>query len=746
MTPLRKSNKNLKTGPIDSVEAQLPLSAASTESWLQTVALALKVQGIALPLAMAKRLIKDGQTDILGQLTPLFQQLQLEVETSVGVQPELLRLVKPGSIILLPNGQMVVQGTPEAKSALSHIANEGEFLDFGRDFGKYTVHEFSKLADFIEPTSSKTATPTPTAPKGWLELFAEIRNAQWLMNPIRKHQPLFRELLLAALILNLLALVGPFFSMHLYDRIVPNTSLDTLWMMVVGVGIAYTADTALKLARHHLLDTAGQRIDIEVSQSIANKLFSIRLSETPTQPAQFLHQYRTFEALRELLTSSAVTAVVDLPFLALYLVIAACVHWALAIPMFINVALAMGLTWAGYRHLQKHSANALNDASDNHALWLETLQGLETLKSFSAGPWSNQKLVDSTLRTRQTGAHLRHVNYQLGLWAGLMQNISWLSVLVIGVFLIMNSELTTGALIACSMLAMRCASPISQWIGVLLQVNTVHSGFSSLNKFMGTAEESHNAQLALESTTVDLNLRNVTVKFPGQDHPALKNIQMNIKAGERVALIGQMGSGKTTLLRLFASFLSLSDGRFLINGRDHAQWQPSDLRDSIAYVGQQPFLFRGSLRDNLRLGRHWISDEQCYAALKTAGIENLASQHSQGLSRAITEGGANLSGGQRQAVALARVMLTQPAIVLLDEPANGLDGNAEESLKTTVSRLPASTTVIIATHKTSLLPLANRIVLMHEGEVMMDGPNEEVLNAMRSGVIQRQTPAARSAA
>ncbi|MFN7836058.1 MAG: ATP-binding cassette domain-containing protein [Burkholderiaceae bacterium] len=740
MTEATKNHGNLRSAP--DLEVIRAGDEVLNSRWLKVVVTALKVQGIALPLATAKRLIRSDDASLLGELTPLFKQLGLAVETSRNVRQDQLKLVKPGSIIELPSGNLLVQGTPEALMELKNDSGQG--LDPASVLGgsnDYVVHEFFKNSADSSAKNSGSAQAV-TTPENWWALIAEIRQANWLIEPIKKHQPLFRELLLAALFINLLALAGPFFSMHLYDRIIPNNSMDTLWIMALGLGIAYAADSALKLARHYLMDIAGQRIDIEVTQSIAQKLFATRMSESTTQPVKFLHQYRTFEALRELLTSNAVTALVDLPFLVLYIGIAMAVHWLLALPIILNIVASMGLTWAGYLNLQKFSKNALNESADNHALWLETLQGLETLKAFSAATWSNQKLVESTLKSRQTGAHLRNVNYRLGLWAGLLQQACWMLVLIIGVYLITNSELTTGGLIAVSMLAMRCASPIGQWIGVLLQINTVHSGFSALNRFMAQPEESNSTQLPLSATTVSIQLRQMSVRFNDQTDPALYKINLDIPPGSRIALIGHMGSGKTTLIKILGSFLPVTSGQFLINERDHAQWQPSDLHDNIAYVGQHPFLFRGSLRDNLCLGRHWISDEQCYTALRTAGVESLASQASSGLNRQLTEGGTNLSGGQRQAIALARVMLTAPSVILLDEPANGLDGNAEESLKNTLARLPVTTSLILATHKMSLLSMVNRVILMHEGHILMDGKNDEVIGAMKAGAIEHRPKAA----
>ncbi len=689
-----------------------PVGAApvepTPEQWLTALAQSFELQEIAFPVAQARMMLTNQDQPVMEQLDSLWVELGKKVFVHEAPSLASLHLLPPGSILQTGRGHLLVV--------------ENDSLTLPTD----------SLIRAIEWQTVPPPEVTSNTAYHWGQLFSDIRSAQWFMEPVIAHAPLFKELLAAALIINGLALIQPFFAMHVYDRIIPNNSTDTLWMMVLGIGIAYCADFLLKLARHHLLDISGQRIDVAVTQRILQKLFNVKPTIQVAGATEFYQQLKTFESLRELMTSGMAILAVDLPFLFLYITILALVHWALAIPVLLSVALCMGLTWSGYLQLKKLGETAHTQTTDHHALWLETINARDTLKSVNANHWASRRLLASTMNVRDTTHQLKTVHYRINLWTQLSQQLAWVSVLCIGVYLVGESSISVGALIASSMIMMRCAQPVSLWINTLTQLSTVYRGFSGLNTFMHQRDESNPTQQPLPvNHGLDITLSNIKVVYRNNEVPQLNIPSLRVVTGERIALIGHMGSGKSTLLKLLAGLIPVDQGQLLVNHRDIGQWQPHDYRNHVVYLGSDPVLFRGNLRSNLKLGRHWLSDEECLSALKSMGLSDWIAHLPNGLDHEVQEHGRNLSSGQRQALILARICLIQPRLLLLDEADSHLDSQTQELLLRLLKQLPANCGVIYATHKTSHLATATRIVLMHEGTILLDGHKDEVLEQLK---------------
>jgi ATP-binding cassette subfamily C protein LapB len=567
----------------------------------------------------------------------------------------------------------------------------------------------------------------------------KVRHRHWFWGVILENRAVYLDVLLAAFLINLFAVAVPMFTMNVYDRVVPNQATDTLWVLASGVAIVLIADLALRTMRGYFLDLAGNRVDVTLSAFIMERVLGRRLADRPASAGSFAANLRSFETVRDFITSATVAAFVDLPFALIFLVLIGWIGWPLVLPLVIGMAVVVlyALTVQGKMH--DLAETTYRAGAQRNATLVESLVGLETLKALGA-----EGLMQA--RWEKTAAFLARTSSQLRLLSATSINsAAWVQqtvsvvVVVVGVYLIADGQPTMGGLIASTMLSSRAMAPIGQIAGLLTQYHNAATALSSLDEIVGKpVERPDGASFVTRSSFAgQIEFRDVSFSYPGQELHALRGVSLSIRPGERVAVLGRVGSGKTTLHKLILGLYQPSAGAVLVDGVDTRQLDPAELRRNIGYVPQDVTLFYGSLKDNLRLAAPEADDAAMLRAAHVGAIDEFVNAHPQGFDMLVGERGETLSGGQRQGVAIARALISDPPVLLLDEPTGSMDHSSEEEIKRRLNTFAAGKTMIVITHRTSLLELVERIVVIDGGRVVADGPKAQVVEALRQGRIGR---------
>ena len=560
----------------------------------------------------------------------------------------------------------------------------------------------------------------------------------WFWSTLFKQWPVYIEVVVAALLINIFSLVSPLFVMNVYDRVVPNNALQTLWVLATGAFIIFAFDFILKIARGYFVDTAGRASDVVMASRIFEQVMGIRLAGRPASAGAFASNLREFETLRDFFTSATVTALVDLPFIVLFLSIVFLIGGNLAIIPGLAVPLVLAVGLVVQLPLDKIVKETFRETSMKHGLLVEAINGLETIKSVAAEgrmQRSWERLVATTAKTANKARFLSSLTVN---FASTSANLVYVGMVVMGVYKIAAGELTTGALIACTIIGSRAMAPLGQVAGLLTRFHQSRTSLETLNNIMALPTERPQGVRFVHRPSLrgDIEFKNVTFTYPNQKLPALQNVSFKIAAGERVALIGRIGSGKTTIEKLVLGLYEPQEGAVLVDGTDVRQIDPADLRRSIGCVPQDVYLFQGSLRENITLGAAFVDDQAVLRAARISGVEEFATRHPMGYDLHVGERGEALSGGQRQAVAVARALLLDPPVLILDEPTSAMDTGAENRLKARLGREVGGRTLLLVTHRQSMLTLAERILVIDSGRVAADGPKEKVLKALASGQIR----------
>ena len=567
----------------------------------------------------------------------------------------------------------------------------------------------------------------------------KLQKEHWFWSVISEHRYLYRDILIASVLSNMVAFAMPLFVMNVYNRVVPNRAVESLWVMAIGVFIMITADFAIHMARGYLVDLAAVKTNIKLSGEMMEQVLSMRNEERSPSVGSFANSIQGFESVRSFISSATVLAYVDLPFSLLFFIVIAIISWQLVIPLLIAslfILLHAVLVQGQMRELSEttNRANSLKNAT-----LIESLVAMETVKSLGA---------EGQIQTRweKTVDFLENTNIRLRLLSSSVVNsIQWVQItasiatMIVGVYLIMNNTISMGSLIATYMLSSRAISPVGKVAALLMQYHSASRSLKALDDVMQKETERSADTIFISRPKIAgaVQFQNVTFFYPGQDKPALSNVSFNIGAGEKVALIGPIGSGKTTISKLVLGLYKPQEGNILIDGIDIRQIDPSELRRNIGVVPQDVMLFYGNLKDNLIFGNDLVTDRDIILASKLSGVDIFVNSHPKGFDMPIGERGANLSSGQRQAVAIARAVLKDPPLLILDEPTASMDHPLEEQIKNNIAALSRDKTLLIVTHRSPMLEIAGRIIVMDKGKVLADGAKDSVLKALQQGQIRR---------
>lgn len=568
---------------------------------------------------------------------------------------------------------------------------------------------------------------------------SQSARGHWFWSVVRQNWRLYRDSLAAAFVVNLFALAMPMFSMTVYDRVVPNRAEETLWVLTLGVLLMLGFDTALRILRGYILDTAGKRIDVTLSAAIMERVLGLRIADRPASVGSFAANLRAFESVRDFIASATITTLIDLPFVLLYLLVITWISPWLLLPVLIPAMLLILVSLVMQQKMQDLVLDSQAAAAQRNANLVESLVGIETIKFMSAEGTFQQRWEQSTTFLAQTGSKLKLLSSMVIQGAQTLQQLTSVAVLVVGVYLMIGNQVTMGAIIAASMLAGRAMAPFGQIAGLLMQFQNAKSGLEAIERHMNTAPERPAERTFLHRPAFQgaVEFKNVSFKYPGHEQSVLNNVSFKILPGERVAFIGRVGSGKSTIQRLILGLYEPTQGAILIDGIDARQIDPAELRRAAGFVAQDTCLFYGSLKDNIAMGAPFANDHDILTAADVAGVTEFANRHPKGFDMPIGERGESLSGGQRQAVGIARAILNDSPILLLDEPSSAMDHQSEDLLKSRLRRFATGKTVILVTHRTSLLDMVDRLIVIDNGQVVADGPKNHVIEALQGGRIGR---------
>ena len=567
---------------------------------------------------------------------------------------------------------------------------------------------------------------------------ANLKERHWFWSAFLDQSALYKDILVAAFLINIFAMVIPFFTMNVYDRVIPSHAEETLWLLAIGVIITIVLDYSLKLIRSHFVDLAGSRIDVKLSSLIMERVLGMKLENKPVSVGSFAQTLRSFESVRDFMSSATVTTLIDLPFAFLFLLIIAWISWPLIfIPVFTSIVILL------YSIHVKRQVHGLTEQSSRtvalkNATLIESLSSLETLKVLGAESHIQSRWESVSTQLAKLNSSVKHKSHSATSMVASMSSFCVVSNVVLGVYLIDLKMLTMGGLIASGMLISRIIAPLAQTVGLIMQYENAKLSLSMLEEQMKKEPERSSSQSYVHRDFIkgDIEFKDMKFKYPNQENYALNGISFKVKQGEHVAIIGRTGSGKTTLSRLMMGMYQPLDGSVRVDGIDLRQLDPADLRSNIGCVEQHTTLFFGTLRENITLGSPHSEDSQVVQAADVGMLTDLINQHPRGFDMLVGERGEFLSGGQRQGVAIARAVLNSPSILLMDEPTSAMDFSTENNFIQKVGSYCEGKTLILITHKMSLLQLATRVIVLDQGRIIADGPKDSVLEAINGGKLK----------
>lgn len=558
------------------------------------------------------------------------------------------------------------------------------------------------------------------------------RIAPWLARPLWENRDIYLKVGVAAVIINLFQLVTSLFTMTVYDRVIPNNALDSLIGLTIGLLIVIVFDFVLKLLRAYFVDVAGARIDRDMGEAIFQQILNMRLDLRRGSTGSLAGLVREIETLRDFFASATLTALVDLPFIVITVAVMAIIGgWIVIVPL-VLIPLVVVTALLTQPMMKRLSSEVLGEALGKQSVLVETIGSLETVKSSNAGPmlakrWDRAVVDHAGSSLRQRLISTISINM-----AASAQMLAYSGTVVVGVFLIADGSLTMGALIACSILSSRVVAPLGGIAQLLTRINATQTAYNQIDRIMEQPPEGPSGEgLPVTGLRGALEFRDVDFRYPNAPELALTGVNFRISAGEHVGLIGPIGSGKSTIARLLIGLYTPASGLVMVDGTDIRQLRPNELREKVGALFQDNVLMTGTIRDNIQLGRPGIGDEEMLRAAQISGAHDFISQFPAGYDLRLADRGEGLSGGQRQAIAMARALAGSPPVLILDEPTSSVDTDTENRLIKNLKAEFAGRTLILITHRPSLLSLVDRVIVLARGRVVMDGPTQQVVNRVR---------------
>jgi ATP-binding cassette subfamily C protein LapB len=659
---------------------------------------------------------------------------RLALKTRIVRRKNLEKIPSPvlPAVLVLENDQacVLMRREPEKNHAWIFAPENGEVRKTSL---KELEKSFTGYAIFIHPRSDFSQEE---------ESGTENNEGHWFWSVFAENRRTYGQVILAAILINLFALTSPIFIMTVYDRVIPNNAIETGWVLAIGALTVYVFDFIIRNLRGYYIDIAGRKIDIIAARRIFDQVMDMKLAHRPSSSGVFANMLRDFDSVRDFMTSASLTAVVDLPFSALFLTVIYFLGGPVAFMLaglIIIVIIAGILLQVPLRRLVRKS---IRSAESKHGLLVESIHGLETIKAVSADGRLRAKYGDLVGENAYWSQKSRFIS-ALGVnIATLLQQSATILVVLIGMYLVRDSNLSMGALIACVILGGRAIAPIGQVANLMSRYHQARNAYKTLNTIMEKPVERPAQKQFLHRPQLSgkISFDKVGFAYPGHQNKVLDNVTFTVNPGEKVGLIGRIGSGKSTISRLMLGLYDPLEGTILVDDTDYRQIDPADLRRNVGYIAQDVVLFTGTVRDNITMSCPQATEEEIFRAASEAGVHEFIKRHPMGYDAPVGERGEGLSGGQRQAIALARAMLNRPEVLVCDEPTNSMDVQAEENFRRHIEQQAGSKTLILITHRHQLLSLVDRLILADQGKVIMDGPRDKVLEALSTGKISVPGP------
>jgi len=630
------------------------------------------------------------------------------------------------AILLLKNNQtaVLIGWDQQQRARLLPSETEGGEITVSPET---LAENYSGRVIFISPEHEFDAQPTATLP----------RTKAWFQDTLKLSKFLYLDAVVASFLVNLVALAAPLFVMNVYDRVVPNQATATLWVLAIGISIAFVFDFVLKILRGICLDLAGKKTDLVVSSALFERLLGMKMKLRPQRVGSFAQNFQEFQSIRDFLSSLTLTAFIDLPFTLLILLVIGIIGGPLVFIPLLCYPLALLVNWLIHRPLMSRVKKTYQLSNERQAMLVETLTGLDAIKINNAQSERQYQWEHLTGQLSKLELRVKSLSYVAVNFTTWLQQFSGVAIIVAGVYIIIGGNLSMGGLIACYLLHRRAMMPIGQLCSLITRYQRARMTKATIDRMMGLEQEVQDDEVPLKRETLSgaIELRDVTFVYPGNQYASLSNVSLTIQPGEKVGIIGRSGSGKSSLAKLLVGFYQPDSGNVLIDGIDARQIDVHDLRHNIGYAPQDIHLFSGTLRENLVYGASYVDDETMLRVATLTGVHEFARRHPSGYNMQVGERGMSLSGGQRQAVALARALLLDPPVLLMDEPTSSMDNTSEDLIKKALIPVISNKTLLMVTHRASLLTLVDRLIIVDNGKIIADGPKESVMSALKKGQI-----------
>lgn len=633
---------------------------------------------------------------------------------------EISPLVLPCILILKGRKACILEKIDEVNQKVKIISPEvknGEnWVDIDVLKDQYIGYSFYLKKEFVNEDRTKT-------------YLIDKKKSHWFWGTLRRSSDIYRDVIIASIVINLFVLASPLFTMNVYDRVVPNNATETLWVLAIGIIVIYVIDMFLKLTRAYFLEIAGKKSDIIMSSLIFEKVLDLQMATRPKSIGSFANNLKEFDSIRSFFTSSTVAAIVDLPFTFMFLTVIYFIAGNIVfIPIAISVIIVIYMLFVK-GPLQKSIESTYEASAIKNGMLIETLSGMETVKTMSGSGRAQWNWEESSGEIANRSVKSKILTNSINTVTAFLVQINTVTVVIFGVYMIKEMELTMGGLIASVILSSRAIAPMGQVVGLAANYQQTKTAYGTIESIMQMPIERPEGKkfVRRESIKGDIEFKDVVFSYPDAQKGALNKVSFSIKSGEKVGIIGKNGSGKTTVEKMILGLYEPSEGSILIDGIDINQIDPVDLRKSIGYVPQDVVLFNGTVKENIVYRYPAIDDASILRAAKLSGTDEFINSHPLGFDMPVYERGDGISGGQRQSIAIARAFLLNSPVVILDEPTNSLDNTTEAKIKKLLAKNIKDKTTILVTHKSSLLTLVDRLIVMDGGRVVMDGPKDAIL-------------------
>lgn len=556
----------------------------------------------------------------------------------------------------------------------------------------------------------------------------EELNGHWFFSAFRKSKWIYVQVMIAAMVSNFLSLTVSLFTMTVYDRIIPNGAFESLIALSIGCMLALGFDFLIKSLRARFIDIASKRADLEISRRLFDRILTLSPNEKRQKTGAMAGTIREFETLREFFNSSTLVVLIDIPFVFFFIYVIYLIAGPLAFVPLTAVPLVIIVGLGIQPLLARITKGSVESGMNKQAVLVETLNGLETVTATGSGKLMRKRYEDALDNQSESGNRIRALSSFIINFAASVQQYAQVAAIFFGVYLIVEGTITQGALIGAVILGGRTMAPLSQLANTLARVNGAITAYKNLKALIGSNLNNLGSLSPISRPNLrgEIEFKNVSYKFDGSEQPTIKNLSFKIPAGQKVALVGKMGSGKSTLSRLIAGILHPSEGAIQIDGIDVRQIDQADVRKNIGVMLQDSWLFSGTIRENIQVGFNEYDDDHILKICKIAAVDDFVGSHPKGYDLEIRERGEGLSGGQRQAINLARSLLHEPKILLLDEPTSSMDQGTEKKVVEALEASSLNRTMLIVTHRNPILTMVDRVFVIENGQIVADQTPEQL--------------------